>query len=152
MATGDTYMDLGITLKYASGKPGTEDQTGYNALTWAEIGGVLSLPDRGDSVNTVSEPTLKDGRVEHFNGARDGGQLEIPIKFIEGDTGQAAMETADGTNTVYSFEEIDPDGEAHFYFGRVVSYRRRASSASSFKGAILTIAVNSDRFTGVEDS
>lgn len=152
MATGDTYIELGTTLKYASGKPATEDQTGYNALTWAEIGGVLSLPQRGDEVEDVSEPTLKDGRVEHFNGAKDGGVLEIPIKFVEGDTGQAAMVTAAGTNTVYSFEELDPDATADFFYGRVMSMQRREATANSFKAYILKIAVNSGRFTGVEDS
>lgn len=152
MATGDTYMDLGITLKYATGRPATEDQSGYNALSWGDIKGVLSLPERGDDVETASEPTLEDGRVEHFNGARDGGIIEIPIKHIEGDTGQAAMETNDGTNNTVSFQEVDPDLSAHFYFGRVVSMKRRASSATTFKGYILRVAVNSDRFVGVENS
>jgi hypothetical protein len=152
MATGDTYGDLGTTLKVASGAPASEDQSGYGLLTWGLIGGVLSLPQRGDSAEDVSEPTLADGRVEHFVGQLDGGVLEIPIKFIEGDTGQTTLTNAAAGNAEYSFQEVDPDGEAHFYYGRVMSLQRRASSPSTFKAWILRVAVNSTRFTGTEES
>lgn len=152
MAVGDTYIDLGICFKIAEGKPATEDQIGYDALTWTEAEGVISLPQRGDTTADVSEPTLKDGRVEHFNGAKDGGVLEIPIKYIEGDAGQAILVANAGSNTVYSFEEIDPEGDAHFYYGRIQSVQRREATPNSFKAYIVTIAANSARFTGVEDS
>ena len=148
MATGDTYADLFTVLKYASGKPAAETQIGYAALTFAVLGGVVSLPQRGDTVEDISEPTLADGRVEHFNGLKDGQILEIPIKHIEGDAGQAAMLGAAGSNTVFSFQEIDPDAEAHFYHGRVQSFQRREATTSSNKGYILMIAVNSGRFVG----
>jgi len=153
MATGDTYIELGTVWKVASGKPATEDQAGYGALTWGVVGGVLSLPERGDTVEDVSEPTLVDGRVEHFNGAKDGGVIDVPIKFIEGDSGQATLVSAAGSNDVYSFQEADSDGtNAHFYYGRVMSVVRREATPNSFKGYIAKIAVNSGRFTGSEES
>lgn len=152
MATGDTYTDLGTTFKVASGKPATEDQTGYGALSWGDVGGVVSLPERGDTVEDIQEPTLADGRNEHFGGLKDGGLLQIPIKHIESDTGQATLSSAAGTNTQYSFQEVDIDGEAHFYYGRVFEFKRREATTSSNKGYILTIAVNSARFTGTEES
>ncbi|WP_299945358.1 hypothetical protein [uncultured Ruegeria sp.] len=153
MAVGDTYVELGTGLKIATGRPATEDQAGYGALVWTDIEGVISLPERGDTITDVSEPTLKDGRVEHFNGAKDGGVLSVPIKFIEGDAGQVALVAAAGTNTVYSFQEVDSDGvEAHFYYGRVQSVMRREATPNSFKGYSASLAVNSDRFTGTEES
>ena len=153
MPVGDTYVELGTGLKIATGRPATEDQAGYGALTWTDIEGVLSLPERGDSVEDVSEPTLKDGRVEHFNGAKDGGALSIPIKYIEGDAGQAALVAGAGANTVFSLQEVDSDGvQAHFYYGRIQSVMRREATPNSFKGYNLVFAVNSARFTGTEES
>lgn len=152
MATGDTYTEIGTVFKVSAAKPATEDQTGYDALTFTEVEGVISIPERGDSVEDVSEPTLKDGRIEHFNGQVDGGVLEIPIKHIEDDAGQAILIAGAGTNTVHSFEEVDIDGEAHFFYGRIQSMRRREATTNSYKGYICRIAVNSDRFIGVEDS
>lgn len=153
MATGDTYRSLGTTFKVASGKPATEDQLGYGALTWNLVGGLSSLPQRGDSTEDVNEAVLADGRVEHFPGQVDGGLMEIPIKYIEGDAGQAIFEAvASGSNATYSFQEVDADAVATFYYGRVMSYRRREATPSSFKGHILVIARNSAEFEGTEES
>lgn len=152
MAAGDTYGSLGTKFKIATGKPATEDQTGYGALTWNTVTGVASLPQRGDTVEDVNEAALADGRVEHFVGAKDGGTLEIPIKFVESDAGQAALESAAGTNTTYSFQEVDADSVATFYYGRVMSLQRREATPSSFKGYVLMIAVNSAAFEGTEES
>ena len=152
MATGDTYGSLGTTFKVSAAKPAAETQIGYDALTWAVIGGVASLPQRGDSVEDVSEAVLADGRVEHFIGQKDGGVLEIPLKYIEGDAGLTILKAGDGSNTTHSFEEVDVDGVASFYYGRIMSLMRRESTTSSFKGYILQIAVNSAVFEGVEDS
>lgn len=151
MATGDTYGSLGTTFKVSAAKTTAEDQTGYGLLTWTVVGGVASLPQRGDSVEDVSEAVLADGRVEHFVGQKDGGILEIPIKYIEGDAGLTILKAGDGTNTVHSFQEVDVDGVASFYYGRIMSLQRRESTTSSFKGYILQIAVNSAVFEGTEE-
>lgn len=152
MATGDTFGSLGTVFKVASGKPATADQTGYGALTWATVGGVASLPQRGDGSEDVNEAALADGRVEHFVGAKDGGLLEIPIKYIEADAGQTILESGAGTNTTHSIQEVDPDGVATFYYGRIMSLQRREATPSSFKGYVLQVAVNSVAFEGTEES
>lgn len=152
MATGDTYGSLGTVFKVASGKPATEDQLGYGALTWNTVTGVASLPQRGDSTEDVNEAALADGRVEHFIGAKDGGVLEIPIKYVEADAGQGILESGAGTNTVHSFQEVDPDAVATFYYGRIMSLQRREATPSSFKGYVLQLAVNSAAFEGTEES
>ncbi|MFY0681890.1 MAG: hypothetical protein JXR13_15075 [Thalassovita sp.] len=149
MADGDTYSDIGIKMKVALGKPATEDQAGYAAMAWDNLEGVLSMPERGDTSEDGSEALLATGRAEHHSGPVDGGVLEIPIKHIEGDVGQAAVQAEVGTNETLSFQEVDPDNEGHFWFGRVLSMRRRASTPSSSKGFVLRVGVNSGRFTGV---
>lgn len=152
MAVGDTYGSLGTKWKVAAGKPATEDQLGYGALTWLEIGGWASLPQRGDTAEDVNETSVPEGRVEHFVGAKDGGVIEVPIKYIEGDGGQGILDTNKGSNTVLSFQEVDQDAVATFYFGRCMSYQRREASGSTFKGHVATIAVNSADFVGTEES
>lgn len=150
MADGDTYTDLGIVVKVAVGKPATPDQAGYGALTWIDWACVVSLPQRGDTVEDISEPCLSSGRSEHFSGLRDGGVLEIPFKHVEADPGQALVQAAKGSNAHYSVQEVDIDGTAHFFYGRFQAVQRRESTTSTNKGYIAMFAVNSDRFTGVE--
>jgi hypothetical protein len=152
MATGDTYIDLGIKMKLSTGTPTAMDQAGLGALTWVDVAGVVTLPQRGDTSEDVSEPTLADGRIEHAPGILDGGVREIPIKHVEADAGQLALLAAAGTNATLILQEVDPDGDAHFYYGRVMSMQRRESTGSTFKGYILTFGVNSDTFIGTEES
>jgi len=152
MATGDTYAALGTTFKVASGKPASEDQIGYGALTWNTVGGVQSLPQRGDIYEDISEAALADGRVEHFAGQVDGGVLEIPIKYIEADTGQGILEGVTDNNATYSFQEVGPNAVARFYYGRIHGLQQREATPQSFQGYLLTFSVNSATFEGTEES
>ncbi|MEL6210012.1 MAG: hypothetical protein AAFR44_07490, partial [Pseudomonadota bacterium] len=94
----------------------------------------------------VAEPTLDDGRVEHFNGAVDGGSLDVPFKFIEGDAGQAILIAAEAGNTTYSFAEVNPDKTAiTCYYGRLGAVREREASPTGFKGFVTQARVNSKR-------
>lgn len=145
MADGDTFQEIGTELHAVVGKPATFDAAGFAALSWVEVLGVISIPERGDTVADVNEATLKDGRVEHFAGQKDGGSLSVPIKHIEGDAGQALLKGAAGLNTTVSFKEVDIDGTVTYYYGRVAEMRRRESTTSSFKGWMASVRVNSAR-------
>lgn len=152
MATGDTYTDIGGARYIAVGKPGTEDQLGFGALTWVLTKGIVSLPESGDTYSDVGEATLDDGRKEYLGGMVDGGAIDLPIKHIEGDAGQAIFAAnADGT-TVVSFQDVDLDGTARFVHGRIMSRRRREKSGSSQKGYIYNLGINSAIFEGTEET
>lgn len=145
MADGDTFQDLKTQLHVAVGRPGTETAEGYGALAFQLIQGVVSIPQRGDSYEDVSEATLADGRLEHFNGVADGGTLEIPIKFIEGDAGRELLEANEGSNQTLSFMEVGTDGERVYWYGRMGGLMRRETTTTSMKGVIAQARVNSRR-------
>jgi hypothetical protein len=144
MADGDTYIDLGHKVSFVQDTPATFDETGFSALTYVQLKGVLNVPEDGDSAEDVSEPTLEDGRVEHFYGALDGGSIDVPYKFIEGDAGQALvnMGVARDYNAPWSFKFEDPDGTVTYKYGRLGPTRRRERSPNAFKAFILPMVFN----------
>lgn len=152
MATGDTYTDIGGARYIAVGKPGSEDQAGYGALTWAKVLGIVSTPEAGDTFSDVGEATLDDGRKEYLGGMVDGGAIDLPIKYIEGDAGQAIFAANVDGQTVVSYQDVDVDGTARFVHGRLMSRRRREKSGSSQKGHIYNLGINSATFTGTEET
>jgi hypothetical protein len=152
MAVGDRYSDAGGTRKVSAARPATEDQAGYDALTWTVIKGVISIPERGDTYQDAGESTMDDGRKEYLPGMKDGGRLAIPVLYIEGDAGQAVLDAAVGTNTTISWQEVDQDGKATFWHGKIMGKRRRASSANSNKAFVYDFGVNSPRLTGTPDA
>lgn len=154
MAVGDTFQDIKTKLWAVVGKPSTVDATGFAALFTGSAGkqvlGVVSIPQRGDSYEDVGEATLADGRFEHFNGVADGGALEIPIKYIEGDEGRELLEANEGSNTTISFMEVPPEDGARpvYWFGRVGGVMQRETTTSSMRGVIAQVRVNSARVRG----
>lgn len=148
MATGDTAQTIYTQFFISASTPASEDETGYEALTWTECDKLISLPERGDTQEDVTESSLSDGRVEHFNGVVDGGRLTLPFIWVEGDAGQAILLASTGGNTNYSFREVEPDGATvHSYQGRLSSPRWREATASSFKGFSVDLLVNTARTT-----
>lgn len=155
MAVGDTFQDIKTELWAIVGKPATVDQAGFEALfagdAAKQIIGVVSIPQRGDSYEDVSEATLADGRLEHFNGVADGGALELPVKHIEGDQGLALLLANEGSNATISFMEVPPEdeGAASYFFGRIGGILRRETTTSSMRGYIAQVRVNSKRVVTV---
>lgn len=145
MADGDTYIDLGATLSIALGKPATLDATGFAAKSYTQIKGILNIPENGDTAEDVSEPTLADGRTEHFYGTKDGGGIDISFKYIEGDAGQALILPGvdRDVNAVWSFKIEDSDGTITYKYGRIGPVRRSERRSNTFKGYNMPIMFNS---------
>lgn len=142
-------MDGGTENRIALGAPATENQAGYAALTpWVDLGGVISLPERGDSYTNAGEPELGDNRQEYLAALADGGELSIPIKFKENDAGQAILLDQIGTNADISWQEVHRDGTATFFNGRVMGMAKREATTTSQTGYVLKFGVNSARLVG----
>lgn len=138
---------IGSTFSIATGEPATENQAGYEALTFAEVGNVATIGATGDThADITPPPDLKTGRQLHFTGAKDGGEVAITVHTEDfADAGQDAVRAANGQRANYSFAIEDPEGNVEYSFGRVVSYRKIEKSATSYEGVEFTLRINSDQ-------
>lgn len=150
MATGDTYTDIGGARYIAVGRPAELTQTGVAALSFTQVKGITTMPESGDTYEDVGEATLDDGRKEYLGGMVDGGSIDIPIKYIEGDAGQLIFAANADGQTMVTIQDVDRDGVARFFYGRIMSRRRREKSGSSQKGYIYNIGISSAVFEGTE--
>ena len=151
MATGDTYSNNGAKLLVAVGRPATENQTGYGALTWVQVDGIVTIPEMGDESEDISESTLADGRNTHQYGVKDGGAYSLNIKHIDGDAGRELLEAQSLNNATVSFQRVYNSGKALFSFGLVGPVKQREASGSNFEGVTASIVVNSGTFKGTEE-
>ena len=133
-----TYIGSQLSLVQAA--PTTKNPASYAALSFVEIGKVISMGEIGDTSEDVTVDLLKTGRRQHINGVADIGDIEIMCEHsVANSDNQQVIRAAQNSNSVYSFDVEDPDGE-HFYFeGVIANYRETERSASSFKGAMFTI-------------
>lgn len=112
------------TLSVSATLPATNDQAGYEALTFTRVGGITEIPEIGESNEEGSVDTM-DGRVKYISildgksietsmleplGSTDPGQAIIndaaPAGSSAGRTVAARIQSADGSKTAYAIYTV----------------------------------------------
>lgn len=130
---------VGSTLSIVSGSPATEDQVGYEALSWDEVGKVVSIGEVGDNSEDIAFNLLKAGRTTHVNGTKDMGEIPVTIEYDSSDAGQTTVRAANNSNTTHSFKIEDSDGVAYYFQGLVANLRTLERTANQYKGFTFAI-------------
>lgn len=139
MAAAISY--IGAVIGAVVATPATVDAAGFGALTYVTIGKIATWGEVGDTSGDVAIDLL-EGRIEHVNGAKDGG--EIPFAFrSDNDAGQTLLRNNNNTNNEVSFKITDPDGQIAYFYGKVANVRDNERSSSSYKGQTGVVRVNS---------
>ncbi len=126
---------IGATLSVSTSTPAAEDVSSYSALSWVEIGKVISIAELGDESEDVTFDLLKTGRRSHVNGVKDLGEVSVVMEYDKDDTGQGTIRTNNNSNTTLSFRVTDPDGVDDYFQGVVANYKTSERTASNYKGA-----------------
>jgi len=135
--------DIGTTLAIATGLPATFDETGYEALTWVVIGGLVSIGEVGDDHETISIPDLTAGRIRTIKGAATGTTIQVSLFEVPSDAGQAAAElAAKGPGGEYSFRVSDVAGADQYFSGVAMSWKRTERSTGSYAGYTFSVTTN----------
>ena len=90
----DFYTSAGSSVAVSAALPATEDQAGYELLTFTDVGGFLTLDDSGDTFTDVAVDFMNDRRTKHKKGQKDGGNPNLTCTFMVSDAGQAILEAA----------------------------------------------------------
>ena len=141
-------VSVSTGTKYAVvvGAPATEDDAGYAALTFVDIGEVTDLPEYGPDVTVVTHEPLATGVTEKYKGFINYGSLSVGLGRDSTDAGQLILSAGvDGAskNDIHSFRTTFPDGSIHYYQGGVFSYTTNAGSANSVVASTAKIEINS---------
>ena len=130
---------VGSTLSVVASTPATEDQSGYEALSFTEVGLVVSISAIGDTSEDINFDLLKTGRRSHVNGVQDLGEISVTIEVGNSDAGQEIVRGAANGNTTHSFVVTDADGEDVYFQGVIANYQDSERTANTYKGATFVI-------------
>lgn len=88
------------------------DQSGYEALTWVEIGYVGSRGEAGTITNVLTYNTWGTTVAQKAKGVSDAGSPELEVARSMTDAGQILLRAAAavGNNNSYAFKELRADG------------------------------------------
>lgn len=79
-------------------------QAGYEALTWVEIGNIVTMPDFGVSDNIVTQDTINTSTSQKRKGFRNASDTEIVVGYLPADVGQVELRVAAEANFNYALK------------------------------------------------
>lgn len=127
----------------------TDTASEYAALTWVEIGDVVSYGEFGATFEEIIHQPISDGETYRFKGTRNNGSLTLGLGRAPGDAGQALLIAHAETYVDYPFKVAlndtpEPGGTpTTMYFpGKVMSYTTAIPSSNSVVGSTCTIGIN----------
>ena len=92
------FTSAGSGLAVCATPPTTFNQAGYEASTWVDVGGLLSIPDLGDTFGEVTGNFLNTRRTMYAKGSASGASGDVTCSYQVGDPGQAILEAAKGSD------------------------------------------------------
>lgn len=135
----------GLILSVVADVPATEDEAGYSALTYQEIGEIVSVGEYGASQQVVNHEPLKTGVTEKHKGFTNFGSVTLEMGHDSTDAGQTALsDGATGTNKFkqHSFKVEFPDGSIDYFQGRIFGYSKNPGGANSIVSSSSNVEIN----------
>ena len=125
----------GSLLYVSAALPSTEDQTGFEALTWTQVTEVTEIGEYGKEWDSIEHAPVDTRKVETIKGNYRNGGVGLSIGSVPSDTGQGILLTASDADADISFKIDRNDGKIDYVIGKVFSYKPTVSG-----GSILSIS------------
>jgi hypothetical protein len=122
--------------------PATHDEAGFAALTFTNIGEIVSNGEKGGAGALVTHAPLDTRAVSKFKGSINYGSYALSLGLDLADAGQVLLDSlAIGTDidVVAAFEETKQDGSIEYYRALVMTYTRVGGSIDAVIGANSTL-------------
>lgn len=130
---------IGSTLSVVAAEPAAETASGYTALSFVEVGRVISIGELGDTSEDIAFDLLKPGRRSHVNGVKDLGEINVVFEYDRDDAGLTILEAGNNGNTTHSFVVTDTDGDDYYFQGLIANLRDSERTANTYKGGTFVI-------------
>lgn len=136
---------VGIRLYASESEPTVNNETGYAALNWSEVGEVVDLPEYGPNIQIVESNTLRSGITKKLPGFINYGSLAIGMDRDISNEGQLLLNSSiptAGTNPKRSFRIKINDTFNEYFRGIVTSSVAAIGSANSMVGFTANTEIN----------
>ena len=96
----------------ATAQNGTLTKANFEALTWVEIGKIVTLPQVGFEANVVTQNYVNTDFSTDAKGFKNGIASEVVVGRDPSNAGQDILRTASGTRNKYAFKREYADNTA----------------------------------------
>ena len=136
--TSGTQIFISNTL------PATQDEAGYAALTWLEVGEVTDIAEFGRTYEEIITNYLNQRRVAKHKGNYDEGSPAITVTRNTEDSGQQACQTALASDDNSAFKILHQNADVDYFEAKVLSYTQEIGAANKTYNASIQLSIDSD--------
>lgn len=150
-----TKPNIGRSVYFSAGLPATNDEAGFEALTFTKVEHAVSAPQFGVTHNNIDAPDLESGFTVGLKGAGSGTDSQMSFRIVGGAlaTGQAALKAladAVGGGEVSlmigrgtgSGGALTTGDKVVFCQGYVHSYQKNPITVDSYEGFTVNFKAN----------
>ena len=132
----------GTTMAVSDALPATNDDTGFAALTWEDVGEVTDLGEFGRQYNLVTHLPLGSRQLQKFKGSFDDGKIAVQLGRDTSDAGQVDLEAGLASDNNYSFRITIQDGTIFYFQAKVMSFTTGVGGADSITGGTVNLEID----------
>lgn len=115
----DTINQGGTLSICTTAQTGDLNQAAMAALTYVNIGRIVTFPTIGFEVNFVTQDYVNTTVSQDQKGIRSGSSSEIVVGSDQTDAGQTALHTASLSNSKYAFKRVYANGITTYFMALV---------------------------------
>lgn len=143
MASG-AFTSAGTTISVSESAPGSYDVTGFEALTFSEVGEVSDLGEFGREYSEVTFNPLGDRRTVKRKGSFNDGNITMTLARVPSDSGQAILQDALDNDDSFHFVVELQDGTKLYFAAQVMSYTTNVGGVDQITSASVTLGITND--------
>ena len=138
------FTSAGTKLFISASAPATYNKTGFEALTFTEIGEVSEMGEFGRQYNLVTFNTLGDRRTVKRKGSYNDGTIACQMARVPDDAGQTILTTAVNSDNSYSIKIQLQDGTVFYTSAQVMSYTTNIGNVDQITSATVNLEIDND--------
>jgi hypothetical protein len=156
--------NIGKTIYVAEALPATNNEAGFDALTWVKVNGLVSVGSLGVSHSNIDVPDLQTGFTTGVKGAGTGNDVSIVFRTVASDAGQEDVRNlanAGGAAAVGSIKIVRGTGASQapavgdavqYAQGYFHTYTENEASDTSYEGFTVQFKQNAATVDALEDA
>lgn len=140
----NVYTSAGTSIAVSASNPATNNQAGYEALSFSTIGEVTDLGEFGRVYNLVTHNPLATRATVKRKGSYNDGTVSMSLAVDDADAGQVILTTAVDDDNDYSFKVTDQNGKSYYFQAQVMSFPIAFGSVDQITSRNVTLEINSE--------
>ncbi len=135
--TSGTSLGISISL------PATEDEAGYDALTFNTVGEIYDIGEYGRVYTEITTDPLANRRTGKYKGNYNEGSPTFSVYRDSSDVGQTDCKTALAMDTNVAFAITHQDGSIDYFSGKVMSFTNNVGGIKIYE-ASMQVGIDTD--------